>query len=40
MMQTEISRNIEDSMAFDFNLMIEEFPFYQMITPKMQTELI
>jgi len=25
---------------YDFNLVIEEFPFYQQITPKMQTDLI
>ena len=25
---------------YDFNLVIEEFQFYQQITPKMQTELI
>jgi len=25
---------------YDFNLVIEEFVFYQQITPKMQTELI
>ena len=25
---------------YDFNLIVEEYPFYQMLTPKMQTSLI
>lgn len=31
---------LEDSMRFDFNLIIEEFPFYQQLPPRMQTQLV
>jgi len=31
---------LEDSMTNDFNLIIEEFPFYQIIPPKLQTIVI
>ncbi len=31
---------VEQAFLYDFNLIIEEFSFYQQITPKMQTQLI
>ena len=31
---------VEQAFLYDFNLVIEEFPFYYQITPKMQTDLI
>jgi len=36
----DIRRYVEQAFLYDFNLVIEEFPFYQQITPKMQTDLI
>jgi len=36
----DIRKYVEQAFQFDFNLVIEEFQFYQQITPKMQTELI
>jgi hypothetical protein len=36
----DIRKYVEQAFLFDFNLVIEEFPFYQQITPKMQTDLI
>ena len=35
-----ILRQIEEAMKFDFNMIIEEYEFYQKLTPRMQTELI
>lgn len=37
---SEITQNVQNAMQFDFNLIIEEFEFYQQLTPRMQTELI
>ena len=31
---------MEDSFLTDFNMIIEEYSFYQKLTPKMQNELI
>ena len=31
---------VEQAYLYDFNLIIEEFPFYQQLLPKLQTELI
>ena len=39
-LQQQIILNLEDSMSSDFNLIIEEFGFYQIITPKMKTHLV
>jgi hypothetical protein len=39
-LEAEIIRIMGDAMAFDFNLIIEEFPFYQVLPPKLQTCLI
>jgi hypothetical protein len=36
----DIRKYVENAFLYDFNLVIEEFQFYQQITPKMQTELI
>jgi hypothetical protein len=36
----DIRKYVEQAFMYDFNLVIEEFVFYQQITPKMQTELI
>ena len=36
----EIMKFIEDAMRLDFNLIIEEFDFYQKLSPKAQTDLI
>ena len=36
----DIRNYVEQAFLFDFNLVIEEFNFYQQITPKMQTDLI
>jgi len=36
----DIRKYVEQAFLYDFNLVIEEFQFYQQITPKMQTELI
>ena len=36
----DIRKYVEQAFKYDFNLVIEEFSFYQQITPKMQTELI
>jgi hypothetical protein len=36
----EIIRNVENAMLYDYNLIIEEFEFYQQLRPRMQTELI
>lgn len=36
----DIRKYVEQAFLFDFNLVIEEFQFYQQITPKMQTDLI
>ena len=36
----EIRKYVEQAFLFDFNLIIEEFEFYDQITPKMQTDLI
>ena len=39
-MYNDIRKYVEQAFLYDFNLVIEEFPFFQQITPKMQTELI
>ena len=36
----DIRKYVEQAFLYDFNLVIEEFPFFQQITPKMSTELI
>lgn len=36
----QIRSFVVNAFLYDFNLVIEEFEFYQQITPKMQTELI
>ena len=36
----DIKGQVQDSYLHDFNLIIEEFPFYSQLTPKMQNELI
>ena len=36
----DIREYVEQAFLHDFNLVIEEFPFYQQLTPKMQTDLI
>jgi len=36
----DIRKYVEQAFLYDFNLVIEEFSFYQQITPKMQTDLI
>jgi hypothetical protein len=36
----DIRSYVEQAFLHDFNLVIEEFPFYQELTPKMQTTLI
>ena len=35
-----IRHYIKDAFEGDFNLIVEEYPFYQMLTPRMQTDLI
>jgi len=30
-----IAQNVENAMLYDFNLIIEEFSFFQQVTPKM-----
>jgi len=39
-MYSDITRYISDAFRYDFNLIVEDFPFYQQLTPKMKTELI
>lgn len=36
----EISVVIEQALTRDFNMVIDDFDFYFMLTPKMQTEVI
>ena len=36
----DIREYVEQAFLHDFNLVIEEFPFYQQLTPKMQSDLI
>ena len=36
----DIRKYVEQAFMYDFNLVIEEFEFYQQITPTMQTEII
>ena len=31
---------VEQAYLYDFNLLIEEFPFYQQLSPKLQTDLM
>ena len=35
-----ISETVEESFKNDHNLIIEEFAFYEQLSPKMQTEVI
>lgn len=37
---SDIRKYVEQAFLYDFNLVIEEFPFYHQITPKMQSDLI
>ena len=37
---SNIDYNIEQSFFKDFNMIVEEFPFYGQLTKKMQTDLI
>ena len=39
-LQANVLFTVENAMQYDFNLMIEDFQLYGMITPKMQNELI
>ena len=36
----DIRRYVEQAFLYDFNLVIEEFPFYDQLTPQMQTDVI
>lgn len=36
----DIRKYVEQAFMYDFNLVIEEFDFFQQITPKMQTDII
>ena len=36
----DIMRNVEDAFSLDYNMLIEEFNFYHMLPPKMQTDLV
>jgi len=36
----DIKNYINQAFLYDYNLVIEEFPFYQQMTPQMQTQLI
>lgn len=36
----KIVRSMEDGFLNDFNMIIDEYSFYQKLTPKMQNELI
>lgn len=36
----KIVRSMEDAFLNDFNMIIDEYSFYQKLTPKMQNELI
>ena len=36
----DIRKYVEQAFLYDFNLVIEDFYFYQQLTPKMQTDLI
>lgn len=36
----QISSQIEDAFMNDFNLIIEEGPFFEMLTPRMQSDLV
>ena len=36
----EMRKSLEVSFAYDFNVIIEEFPFYQQLIPRDQTEVI
>ena len=37
---SNIDYNIEEAFLRDFNMIVEEFPFYDQLTKKMQTDLI
>jgi hypothetical protein len=37
---SNIKQYVHDAFMYDFNLIIEEFNFYQQIPPKMQTEIM
>ena len=37
---SNIDYNIEEAFLKDFNMIVEEFPFYDQLTKKMQTDLI
>ncbi len=36
---SNIKKYVQEAFLYDFNMIIEEFPFYNHISPKMQTEL-
>lgn len=36
----DIIRNVEDAFSLDFDMIIDEFSFYQKLPPKRQTELV
>ncbi len=36
----DIRKNVEQAFLYDFNFIVEEFQFYQQVTPKMQTDII
>ena len=36
----DIRSNVEEAFLYDFNLLVEEFPFYYEFTPNMKTDLI
>ena len=39
-MYHDIVTHVENALSMDYNMIIEEYHFYPIITPKMQTELI
>ena len=39
-MYRDIVNHVENALSMDYNMIIEEYHFYPLITPKMQTELI
>ena len=37
---SNIDHHVQDAFLYDFNMIVEEFPFYQMLNGKMQSELV
>jgi hypothetical protein len=40
MLYNDIRKYVEQAYKYDFNLLIEEFEFYQQMTPHSQTKII